>query len=101
MVAAICGFDRSWESCKKKHKVIYTEYKNDKTTNEISDMDRHQECKWFDLMCEILLVHVSKTKFQQVQRRVKMKAMKRKDHQNCKNLKLFQSKKRKRNSKTS
>ncbi len=48
MVAAIQGFDRSWESCKKKYKVIYAEYKNDKRANEISGSDRHQECKWFD-----------------------------------------------------
>jgi hypothetical protein len=48
MVAAIRGFDRSWESCKNKYKVIYTEYKNDKRANEISGSDRHQECKWFD-----------------------------------------------------
>jgi hypothetical protein len=48
MVATIQGFDRSWESCKKKYKVIYTEYKNDKRANEISGLDRHQKCKWFD-----------------------------------------------------
>jgi hypothetical protein len=48
MVAAIRGFDRSWESCKKKYKVVYTEYRNDKRANEISSSDRHQECKWFD-----------------------------------------------------
>lgn len=48
MVAAIRGFDRSWESCKKKYKVIYTEYKNDKRANEISGSDRHQECKFFE-----------------------------------------------------
>ncbi|CAA9492270.1 MAG: hypothetical protein AVDCRST_MAG96-1567 [uncultured Segetibacter sp.] len=48
MVAAIRGFDRSWESCKKKYKVIWTEYKNDKRANEISGSDRHQECKWFE-----------------------------------------------------
>jgi hypothetical protein len=47
-VAAIRGFDRSWESCKKKYKVVYTEYKNDKRAYEISGSDRHQECKWFD-----------------------------------------------------
>jgi hypothetical protein len=48
MVAAIRGFDHSWKSCKKKYKVVYTEYKNDKRANEISGSDRHQECKWFD-----------------------------------------------------
>ena len=48
MVATIWKFDRSWESCKEKYKVIYTKYKNDKRANEISGLDRHQECKWFD-----------------------------------------------------
>jgi hypothetical protein len=48
MVAAIRGFDRSWESCKKKYKTIYAEYKNDKRANEISGSDRHEDCKWFD-----------------------------------------------------
>jgi hypothetical protein len=48
MVAPIRGFDWSWESCKKKYKVVCTEYKNDKRANEISGSDRHQECKWFD-----------------------------------------------------
>jgi hypothetical protein len=48
MVATIRGFDHSWESCKKKYKVVYTEYKNDKRANESSGSDRHQECKWFD-----------------------------------------------------
>ena len=41
MVEEIWGFDRSWKSCKKKYKVIYTEYKNDKRVNEISNSDRH------------------------------------------------------------
>jgi hypothetical protein len=53
-----------------------------------------------NLMFGILLMHVSKTTFQQVQRRVKKKIMKTKDLQNYKFLKLFQSKKRRRNSKT-
>jgi hypothetical protein len=48
MVATIRGFDRSWKSCKKKYKIMYTEYKIDKRANEISGTDRHQECKWFD-----------------------------------------------------
>lgn len=48
MVAAIRGFNRSWESCKKKYKIIWTEYKNDKRANEISGSDRHQDCKWFE-----------------------------------------------------
>jgi hypothetical protein len=48
MVAAICGFDQTWESYKKKYKVVYTKYKNDKKVNEISSTDRHQECKCFD-----------------------------------------------------
>jgi hypothetical protein len=48
MVTTIQGFDHSWKSCKKKYKVIYTKYKNDKRANEISGLDRHQECKWFD-----------------------------------------------------
>jgi hypothetical protein len=48
MVATICDFDRSWESCKKKYKIVYNEYKNDKRANEILGTDRHQECKWFD-----------------------------------------------------
>jgi hypothetical protein len=88
MVAAIQGFDHSWESSK----VVYTEYKNDKRANEILGLDRHQECKWFDQLDVWNSTHacVKNQKFQQVLRRVKMKAMKTKDLQNCKNLKLFQ-----------
>ena len=48
MVEAIRGFEHSWKSCKKKYKIIYAEYKNDKRANEIFGSDRHQDCKWFD-----------------------------------------------------
>ena len=48
MVAAICNFDRTWKSCKKKYKIIFIDYKIDKKAKEILGMDKHQECEWFD-----------------------------------------------------
>jgi hypothetical protein len=50
MVAGIRGFNHTWLSCKKKYKAILKEYRNDKRTNEISGMDRKQDCRWFDKM---------------------------------------------------
>jgi hypothetical protein len=54
-----------------------------------------------NLMFKILLMHVSKTTFQQVQQRVKVKAMNTKHLRNYKFLKLLLRKKFKKNSKTS
>lgn len=50
MVAGIRGFNWSWNLCKKKYKVVYIIYKNDKRANEILRSDQEQECKFFDLM---------------------------------------------------
>jgi hypothetical protein len=47
LVVAIKGFNRSCLLCKKKSKFILIDYKNDKMANEISSVDRHQECRWF------------------------------------------------------
>ena len=50
MAAAFRGCTRTALSCKKKHRSLLSEYKNDKRLYDISGNDRHQQNKWFDHM---------------------------------------------------
>ena len=47
MLAAIPGFSRTAEACRKKFETVFKSYKEDKLANSVSGNDRH-ECKFYD-----------------------------------------------------
>jgi hypothetical protein len=42
MVSNIQGFNHTWISCKKKYKVFFVEYKNDKKAHQIVENNKHE-----------------------------------------------------------
>jgi hypothetical protein len=49
MVSTLRNFGRSWLACKKKHKVLLSEYKNDKRSNKLAG-DDSRECAYYEQM---------------------------------------------------